>query len=38
MVSKYSVREIDPWYEEANEIIKGRIEPHFGYSILHFIS
>ena len=37
IVSKHNVREIEPWYEEGNETIKGRLEPHFDHFIWHFI-
>jgi len=33
MVSKHSVREIEPWYEEGKA---RRLEPHFDHSILAF--
>ena len=38
MVSKHSVREIEPWYEEGKATIKWRLEPHFDHSIWNFIS
>jgi len=36
MVSKHSVREIEPWYEEGKATMKGRLELHFDHSILAF--